>query len=304
MKLFRICVLAATMVVLGGWLNLPGLSPSAQAVTMSSERVLVGELVATNASRNQFRLVGHSGSFTAPSGTSVSALDGKPVQVELGSNGRVIQIVETPFHIDRVTDGYEIVSGEFVVRDPVLRSFSIAGDDRSFIAPVGFDVQPYAGRMVKVRVDGNGQVTNIEGQPGSPSAPFVSTCSYNGQGYSEGWSVCQSGMQYRCEGATWRNLGVACAGIASTRSCALNDMTFADGSTRCDRGMQYRCDAGTWRDLGIACAADVPTTYRSAPRSCAVGDASVADGSSICRRGMTFRCADGQWINTGAACSS
>src|ERR1700687_3734754 len=75
-------------------LDVPSEARSRAIVTTSGGGVLTGELVIVNAAQNRFRLVGHSGTFTAPPGTPVEAFDGKPVEVELSRHGRVLPISE------------------------------------------------------------------------------------------------------------------------------------------------------------------------------------------------------------------
>lgn len=231
------------------------------------ERVVTGELVVINAAKNQFRLVGHDGSFTAPAGTPVTALDGHTVQVELSSSGRVLQVTDAPVAIDPVTHGWSTARGALVVTDAPNRRFSLAGDHQTYVAPPGVDLDSYAGRMVEVRMDENGRVTELhlvasppQGSLGAP--PPSNSCSYRGQTYSAGAAVCQSGTQYRCDGSQWQSQGLACQ-VSDAR-----DVSVPPGSLR----------------------------------PCVVGDATVANGSGICREGTAFRCDDGAWINTHSAC--
>jgi hypothetical protein len=223
--------------------------------------VLTGELVVTNAAQNQFRLVGHGGSFIAPAGIPVGALDGKPVEVELSGDGRVLQISQMPIHLEPIVHGFELVSGQLVAADPVTRTFTIAGDNRVYIAPSSFDIRPYAGRMVEVRLDERGQVMDIDFAPrfGGDAPMPTGNCSYNGQGFSDGAPLCQSGTQYRCERGMWRSLGTACVAdgrtsLRSLRTCVFGDASVANGSTICRDGRVSRCADGEWVYVGTACS--------------------------------------------------
>src|SRR5512140_3041507 len=104
MKALRVCISLTMFILLGLFLciQVPG---AARAGMAGGDRVLTGELVVTNAARNQFRLVEHSGSFTAPPGTSVTEWDGKPVRVEFGSDGRALQISQIPIDYAPITHG-------------------------------------------------------------------------------------------------------------------------------------------------------------------------------------------------------
>jgi hypothetical protein len=280
----------------------PEVPPEARAYTLeASDGVLTGELVVTDAAHNRFRLVGHGGSFIAPAGTPVEAFDGKPVRVEISHDGRVLQISQMPIQVEPITHGFGVVTGQLAVADAVMRTFTIAGDDRVYVAPSAVDVRPYAGRIVEVRLDERGNVMDVTLASRFGGAPVTSSCSYNGQGYSDGASACQSGTQYRCEGGTWRSLGLACAAL-SAQPCDVDGMRYLDGETRCERGAQFLCEHGQWRNLTAVCASDGATVYRS-PRTCMLGGSSVASGSSMCRAGTTFRCADGEWVDVGAPCS-
>jgi hypothetical protein len=220
--------------------------------------VLTGELVVTNAARNQFRLVGHGGSFTAPADIPVEALDGKPVQVDLTRDGRVLEISEEPIHFEPIEHGFEVISGELVVRDPLMRTFAIAGDDRVYVAPARVEVSAYAGRMVRVRLDETGRVMAIDSGARAGLAPIAAACSYNGRGYSDGASLCQSGIRFRCQSGAWRNAGSTCAAdapMASPRAfCTVGDAHVANGSSICRAGATFRCTDGEWVNLGKACS--------------------------------------------------
>lgn len=233
-----------------------------------SGRVVSGELVAMSGS--QFRIVGQPGTYSAPSGVDIQALDGKTVDVEIATGGRVAQISPHPVPINPVTHGWSTVRGQLAVVDPLNGRFTFAGDNQTYVAPSNVNISSYAGRMVEAKIDENGNVTELRPVTGVseqaviPAAPAAGTCSYSGQIYSAGAAVCQSGTQYRCDGTHWQSLGTACR----------------------------------------TGAADAPANSGAvmSPRSCGVGDATVATGSSICRAGTTYRCDDGAWISLGTPC--
>jgi hypothetical protein len=265
MKALRVCSLALILCA----------ALSSAALAAETGRVLNGELVVTDAAANRFRVVGHNGSFTAPAGTPLQALDGRDVQVELSANGRVAQVTEISVPIAPVTHGWSTVRGQLTVIDAPARQFTFAGDDRVYAAPPSIDVTPYAGKLVEITLDENGRVTELRllASPQASSLPpaYVPpvdgvvpapACSYRGQVYSAGAAVCQSGTTYRCDGSQWHSLGVACQ-VSDARPINLPPR---------------------------------------APRSCLVGDATVASGSGICRSGTTFRCDDGTWIDVRTAC--
>jgi hypothetical protein len=224
-------------------------------------------------SSNHFRIVGQGGTFNAPAGTSVVGLDGHTVQVEVSSGGYVTSIAEVHVPIAPVTHGWSTVRGQLVVTDATGRRFSFAGDTQSYIAPPAIvDVAPYAGKMVEIKLDETGQVTDFQMLPGSvlpaPASlntypnpyPISTTCSYRGEMFTAGAAVCQAGTQYRCDGSTWQSLGISCVSTEGMR-------------------------------------VSLPS-----PRECAVGGATVASGSGVCRNGTTYRCDDGAWINIQTAC--
>jgi hypothetical protein len=213
MKALHVCTTASIVILLGLCLALqvPG---SAYAGTTAGDRVLAGELVVTNAARNQFRLVDHRGSFTAPAGTALEALDGKPVQVEFGRDGHVLQISQTPIYIEPITHGYEVISGELVLRDPFARTFAIAGDDRTYVAPREVDIGQYAGRLVEMRLDEHGGVKNIKLIPRSVDVPVsrsLQECMVGGASVANGSSICRSGKTFRCADGKWVNLRTPCS---------------------------------------------------------------------------------------------
>lgn len=229
-------------------------------------RTLTGEMVVSDVSANRFRIVGYDGSYTAPAGTPMQALDGRNVRVEVAPNGRVMQIAEAPVHIDPITHGWGTARGELVVIDAATGRFSFAGDNQIYFAPSATDLTPYTGRLVEIRLDENDRVTDMH-VVSSPHTSYLPppagpSCSYRDQTYSAGAAICQSGTQYRCDGSQWQSLGLA-------------------------------CQVSNVRDL------NAPTRP---PRACVVGDATVANGSGICRDGTTLRCHDGAWIDIRTAC--
>jgi len=250
----------------------------AYPLTADAQRTLSGELVVLNGSKSQFRIVGHGGTFVAPAGTSLQALDGRTVRVELSSNGKVTQITDTPVAINPVVHGWSTVRGEVVVVDGINRRFTVAGDTQTYTAPAGVDVSLYAGKLVEFKVDEGGQVSELRLVAAAPKGSSLddpyppyraavppvapSTCIYGGHAYSPGAAICQAGMQFRCDGAQWQSLGTPCQ-ISEARA---------------------------------------PRRPSDPPRSCLVGGATVASGSGICRDGTTFRCDDGTWININSAC--
>jgi hypothetical protein len=186
----------------------------AYAGTTASDRVLTGELVVTNAARNQFRLVEQRGSFTAPAGTALEALEGKPVEVELGRNGRVLRISQMPIHFEPITHGFDVISGELVLRDPVTRTFSIAGDNRTYVAPYRINIGQYAGQMVQMRIDEQGRIMDITSLARAADAPVLrslSECRIGDASVATGSSICRSGRTFRCATGQWVNLGTPCS---------------------------------------------------------------------------------------------
>jgi len=273
------------------------------AFARSDSGVISGELVKLDGTVNQFRIVDHGGPYTAPAGVSLEALDGKAVYVEL-AGGRVVQISEKPIPIDPIDHGFETLSGELVVRDAVTGSFMLAGDDRIYTAPPSIDIRQYAGRKVEIRLDESGRLVDIHFKSAaldSPIEPVARVCSYNGQAYSEGISVCQGTTQYRCGAGTWHTIGVCSP--TSPVACSAAGVPYGEGTTRCDQGSQYLCERGKWRSTGIVCPVPAAASAERAPSTCVVGGATVADGSSICREGTAYRCSFGQWVNLGTTCS-
>jgi hypothetical protein len=274
----------------------------------ATEREISGELVILKTGNRQFRIVDHGGSFTAPAGVALEDFDGKPVRVELGSGGQVLSITEKPIETNPMMRNYQIITGQLVVSNAASGAFTITGDGRSFLAPMGFDVRPYANQMVDVFLDEQGQVKSIDRAKSSelpagsmlPPMPVTSACAYNGVPYAEGVLTCQSNTRYRCESGLWRSVGGPCA-VTNDQFCNRDGASYASGSTRCDSGAQLLCEGGVWRDLGTACVSDI-TTASARPRSCIVGDATVGSGSSVCRSGVTYRCLDGSWNDLGTAC--
>jgi hypothetical protein len=261
MKVLRGIALASGFMVLA----LVSVSCASHAFATPT-RTLTGEFVVTELSANRFRMVGHDGSFTAPAGTQMQALDGRNVQVELNASGHVMQVTELPVHIDPITHGWEIARGELLVIDAATGKFSFAGDNQTYVAPSAVDVASYAGKLVEIRLDEGGRVTDMHivssPQTSYFPAPTGPNCSYGDQTYSAGAAICQSGTQYRCDASQWQNLGIACQ---------------------------------------VSDARDLTMPIRPS-RSCVVGDSTVANGSGICRDGTTFRCNDGAWIDSRVAC--
>jgi hypothetical protein len=269
MKSFRTLTFVSALLTLAALpVTLGVVLPSGAAAAANS--VITGELVDEGGS--QFRIVGH-GHYTAPSGTPLRALDGKTVQVELAS-GKVVSITESPVPVNPVAHGLSTVRGELRVADPALRTFTFASDTQVYTAPTSIDLGAYNGKMVEVNLDEKGQVTEFKllgpatqgayGVPPVYGAPAATgSCMYQGQTYSAGSAVCQSGTQYRCDGVRWQSLGSGCQAMS---------------------------------------ASDAPAQPLREPRSCTVGDATVAPGSSICRSGTTYRCDDGSWINVQTPC--
>ena len=270
MKSIRILTVVSALLTAAALPVMLGAVPSVAVAEATS--TLTGELVAEGGS--QFRLVGH-GRYTAPPGTPLQALDGKTVQVELAS-GRVVSITESPVPVNPVMHGLSTVRGELRVTDPTMRTFTFASDPQVYTAPPSIDLAAYNGRMVEVNLDEHGQVTEFrllgpapQGAYGVPpvvgygAPPVTGSCMYQGETYSAGAAVCQSGTQYRCDGVKWQSLGSGCQAMS---------------------------------------ASDAPAGPPREPRSCTVGDATVAPSSSICRSGTTYRCDDGSWINVQTPC--
>lgn len=210
MKALHMWTLASILVLLSQVLSPPGTARAA----MTTDRVLTGELVVINAARNQFRLVERQGSFTAPVGTQLEAFRGKPVRVELGQNGRVLQISEMPIHIVPITHSFETLSGEVVLRDPRTRTFGIAGDARTFVAPRATDIGQYAGQLVEMNLDEQGQVVNftpIARFGDAPPRSLVRKCILNDASLASGSSICRGGTTFRCTNGEWVALGTPCS---------------------------------------------------------------------------------------------
>lgn len=210
----RLCVFALMVLLLGPAFGPPGLSPAWAHETATSERVLTGELVITNAFRNQFRVVGHAGTFTAPPGMIVETFDGKPVRVELSRDGRVVQITEKQIYIEPIEHGFEVVSGQLVVTNAATGTFAIAGDNRTYVAPPRIDVRPYAGRMVLVRLDEQGRVTSIDMTTRAGDAPASRSsraCRFGSTTIADSSSICRDGVTFRCADGEWVNLHTPCS---------------------------------------------------------------------------------------------
>ena len=275
------------------------------ALPCSAGTTIEGELVVIDGHPSQFRIVDQPGQFSAPGGVSLEALDGKAVIVELSDNRQVLRITEKHIPINPITNEYESIVGELVVVDAARGTFTIAGNDRMFVAPQSIDPGRYAGRRVEVFFGKNGEVRQIQlaqSSLGEPMQPLpTSTCSYAGRGYPTGQSMCQAGTQYRCEGGTWRSLGVACD-VTRDAPCELDGVSYSEGAARCDGGTRFTCDNGRWQSSNVPCGYDITASASRSTRTCVVGSATVAAGSSICRDGNTFRCTDGDWIDAGRSC--
>lgn len=186
-------------------------------VNAGQARVLNGELVRLDQGSQRFRLVGNSGTFTAPGWIDLEQFDGTPVEVEVDGNGEVQRITVMSMEIEPVTHSYEELSGQLVPGDPIAGTFTLAGNPRQFTAPQGVDVRSYANQLVRVRLDEQGHVSKLTlaARPtGQASAVPATSCIYAGVGYSSGAPLCQSGTQYVCENGQWRNLGTACVPTA------------------------------------------------------------------------------------------
>jgi len=293
MKRFSVCALFAFLVSLGA------------TPPCSAGSTVVGELVVTNSASNQFRIVDQAGYFHAPRGMSIEGLDGKPVIVDLSDNRQVLRITEKQIYIEPVESEYETVTGQLVLVDSTRGTFAIAGAPQTYVAPRNVDLQRYAGQRVNLFVDQRGQVLQIDYSDRADSAdrgyPIpVSSCSYNGRGYGDGTTMCQTGTQYRCETGNWRSLGLACE-ITADRSCVIDGTSYSNGSARCENGVRFVCSDGRWNYVNRGCGDIVSTASRSMD-TCTLGGATIAQGSSICREGVTFRCSDGTWVNVGTAC--
>ncbi len=224
---------------------------------------LSGDLVVTNSATRQFRLVDRPGSYTAPAGTDLEALDGRRVEVELSSNGSVLSVVDAPKAVEPVVHGWSTVRGQVEAVDTINGTFTIRGDNQTYRAP-GKDITPYIGKTVELKLDENERVVQIDlissAVPVQPVQPIAAACDYRGQSYSGGAAVCQAGTQYRCDGTRWVSLGTTCvppsgdtAAAASPRPCAVGGATVATGSSVCRDGMKSRCDDGLWINVGTAC---------------------------------------------------
>lgn len=222
-----------------------------------ADTTIEGELVVIDGHPNQFRIVDHPGQFSAPGGMSLEALDGKPVAVDLSANRQVLRITEKHIPIVPIISEYETIVGDLVVVDAARGSFTIAGSDRTFLAPRSIDPSRYAGRTVEVFIGKAGDVRQIHlVQTGlrepRVNVPATGTCTYSGRAYPQGQSLCQAGTQHRCESGTWRSLGVACEGIGN-QPCDLDGVGYSHGAARCENGVRFTCDNGRWQYSSVAC---------------------------------------------------
>lgn len=259
MNYLRVCAVTAVLFLLVPFLG-PGALPAAYAHALASpdSRVLTGELVVTNGRRNEFRLVGHSGRFTASPEMGVETLDGKPVQVRFGRAGRVLQIAEMPIHIDPIEHDFERAQGQLIVSNGSMGTFMLAGDNRVYATPAGVDLLPYANRFVDVYLDERGRVIDVDLAPQRGAVATAGSCLYNEQRYPDGISLCQVQTLYRCEDGDWRNLGTACrsdstVAYRSPRVCSFAGATVTDGSGICRNGWTFRCADGEWVNTWTAC---------------------------------------------------
>jgi hypothetical protein len=224
-----------------------------------SGRVITGELVVM--SPGQFRVVGHGGSFRAPAGADINAIDGKPVRVEFGADGRVAHITPYAIPIDPVVHSRDVTSGQLVVRDPVARTFNFAGDGEVYVAPPGVDIRPYAGQMVQVEKQ-NGAVERLilldRNSRVIPAERIDTTsCVAGGATFPDGSMRCDGAQQILCDRGSWRELGTACPVNvigAAPRTCAFGGATVADGSSICRSGTSYRCVGGSWVNENKPCS--------------------------------------------------
>jgi hypothetical protein len=290
MKALRVFAL---VVGLSAIVTLPTLVAPTHSVAQSG-RGIYGELVAEGG--NTFRIVGHSGHYKAPSGTPLTALDGKTVQVDIDSSGRVVSIAEAPVPVNPVAHGWSVVRGVVKVTDPLNRRFTFAGDTEMYSAPPSIDIMPYDGRMAEVKLDQTGRVAEMKLVSPPPQSGYYAP--QPGSDYTApsgtGYTAPPAGTGYS-EPAT--GYGVPATG------CMYEGQTYSTGAAVCQSGTQYRCDGTHWQSLGTNCrvvgASDAPPRD---PASCAIGDATVAPGSSICRSGTTYRCDDGTWVNVRTPC--
>jgi len=259
MKTFR--VFLAGLVFAAAWIT-PCWSQEQERGLRSAreaESSLTGELVVIKGTADRFRLVGHGGTFTAPSGVSIAELDGKPVRVELAANRRVLDIDEIPIEIQPIVHGFEIISGELVAIDPAARTFSIAGMDRVFVAPPGFDVRHYAGRRVNLRLDERGQLLTVrQAELTAADAPMSDACPHDGRYFLSGTLICRGDTQYHCERGSWRNLGTGCTGPrraydAPPSSCTYENAVVEEGASICVDRSTLRCSGGWWINTGLEC---------------------------------------------------
>jgi len=193
-------------------LQAPAVARASNAST-APDHVLTGELVVTDAAVNQFRLVRRSGSFKAPDGTKVAALGGKPVRVEFGSDGGVLRVSPMDIHIEPITHELNVLSGPVEVRDPAKSTFTIPGDDHTYVAPRGVDIRTYDGHVVEMRVDEKGRVIKIDHIVRSADAPAPtspSKCFIGDASVTPGSSICRRGTTFRCADGEWAKTGTVC----------------------------------------------------------------------------------------------
>lgn len=223
--------------------------PTSAAGPQREGRKLHGELVLLKGSTNRFRLVGENGTYTAKP-EMIAPLDGKPVEVELGADGKVQSIREVSFEIEPIQHGFEVVAGQLQVVDAEQGKFGIAGDSRVWVAPSGEAIAPLAGRNVELRLSEDGAITQLRVVG---DAPAPKSCSYAGEPRTHGSIVCEGNKQLRCEDGNWIDLAIACA-PAAPRGCQLADADLPEGASICRGGKAQRCREGQWVETGEPCA--------------------------------------------------
>lgn len=137
------------------------LSLAAVGGAAEQQRAINGELVIVDQAAKRFRLVGHDGTYVAPTGTSLQALDGKDVTVQIGSDGQVTQIAPVTVAITPITQSLETIRGALQVKDAAARTFTIHGFENVHTAPAGTDVSALNGKWVEVRIGPRGEVISI-----------------------------------------------------------------------------------------------------------------------------------------------
>lgn len=134
---------------------------AANGAAAERQATINGELVIVDRAAKRFRLVGHDGTYVAPPGASLEALDGKDVTVQIGAQGQVTQIAPVTVPITPITQSLETIRGTLQVKDAAARTFSIHGFDTVHTAPAGTDVSALKGKWVEVRIGRRGEVISI-----------------------------------------------------------------------------------------------------------------------------------------------